>query len=212
MNAMFNLWHPYLDDDGVFSFDATMANAPELGMLTQAWVQASCNRLGVSGAPEAWSVEPMRTQYFSDGLDESDWRDRWKVAWEVKIKPKTSFTWSNAYPPSFTPLAEADRSWDGTRRGMVTQERCTCVLMFSQRNVAKAKALACELLERPELGDRGDFVVHRYRDLDPPLGEGRMLALVRVRLPDCQFPQATEALDAAVEWCRRETARINWQA
>src|SRR5678815_1054157 len=76
--------------------------------------------IGIDAKPRRWSLDFVRTPYFSDYLDADDWRDLWQPAWRVFVEVSKA----RKIPKNRVPYFEtnsADASWTpkdyhGTRK------------------------------------------------------------------------------------------------
>jgi hypothetical protein len=126
---MFNLWNPTLTEEGG-ELDVTRANAPNFNRGTAELTRAFLDAWGIAGEVEAWSVERIRTSYFSDYLNDDDWRDRWQRAWILRVRGRLTRPEAGPYQilqfvSAIDPTADPDED-DGP-------ERCRALVIVGSR-------------------------------------------------------------------------------
>lgn len=83
----FNLWGPHQVAPRVIEFD--MTSGPSDASFVSGsieWATEAARDLGIDAAPMSWSLHPVRSNFYSDYVEEPDWRDRWQRAWVVRIE------------------------------------------------------------------------------------------------------------------------------
>jgi hypothetical protein len=111
----YDLWHPAAVEEDVVEFDVTASTSGVgLNQPSRDWIAQALTDLQVEGVPLTWEVFPVRTNFFSDYVEESNWKDRWQKAWVVRVRcsgvvdPPTLIDWSPV------PTKAADRTADQT--------------------------------------------------------------------------------------------------
>jgi hypothetical protein len=126
---VFNLWNPALTEEGC-ELDVTRANAPNFNQGSAELTRAFLDAWGIAGEVEGWSVERVRTSYFSDDLDSDDWRDRWQRSWILRARGRLTRTKDGPYEilqfvSAIDPTADPDEE-DGP-------ERCRALVIVGSR-------------------------------------------------------------------------------
>jgi hypothetical protein len=114
--ANFHAWHPafILSEPLTVECFLTLGDSLFMGRGTDALVRSTLDAVGTNLDPVAWSCDAVRTHYFSSYReDSSDWRDRWALAWrlrvEVRIEPRP--TLEAIAPGEYLDVDAVDRSF-----------------------------------------------------------------------------------------------------
>ncbi|HMF39979.1 MAG TPA: hypothetical protein VKQ32_04765 [Polyangia bacterium] len=126
---MFNLWNPTVTAEGC-ELDVTRAEFFSLHEGSPELVRAFLDAWGITGEITDWKIERIRTSYFSDYLEDEDWRDRWQWAWILKVRGRF-------VPPDDTGVYETLKfvheldSGDDEKSG---PERCRALIIAGARD------------------------------------------------------------------------------
>jgi hypothetical protein len=85
--AGYHIWHPayVVAEPLTLECFVTLGDSFLLARGTDEFTAAALAAIGVAERPASWTMEPMRTHYFSSYREESrDWEDRWALVWRLR--------------------------------------------------------------------------------------------------------------------------------
>jgi hypothetical protein len=119
--ASYHIWHPayVIAEPLTLECFVTMGDSFFLARGTDEFTVAALAAIGVAERPALWTMEPMRTHYFSSYREASDdWEDRWALVWRLRANLVTNRAPVLAAPPSwgYFDLDTADASFRANHR------------------------------------------------------------------------------------------------
>src|SRR5258706_3268118 len=104
--SAFYIWNPYIVSHYPKALEFIVTNGDVVDGIAndKEFIQHLLKDIGIEAKVVSWSIEAYRTRYFSDYLDEDDWRDIWQAVWKVSVITSEEIT----SPPKIT------RPWTGT--------------------------------------------------------------------------------------------------
>ena len=138
--ASFHLWHPayVISEPLTLECFITLGDSFLLANGTDAFAAAALQVIGITAPPRSWTMEAMRTHYFSSYREGSDnWEDRWNLAWRLRCVLDIDRAPALPKPPpwGFFDIDAIDRSFHPTHRPQLAQG-WNCLLIADAREQA----------------------------------------------------------------------------
>lgn len=119
--SAFHLWHPayVLSDPLTLECFVTLGESLLLAEGTDAFVGAALRAMRIEEPPRSWTMQPVRTHYFSSYRQDSHhWEDRWNLAWRLRLVLDPARPPAVASPPpwGYFDVDEIDASFHPMRR------------------------------------------------------------------------------------------------
>jgi hypothetical protein len=86
--VLFNLWNRYRTDQGTLTFEITQADSFQIHRGSREFIHAAMHALSITANASSWQITPGRSFYYSDYIEDKDWRDRWTRTWRIHVVPE----------------------------------------------------------------------------------------------------------------------------
>jgi ankyrin repeat protein len=196
---------PWLDGS-TLEFDLTPNQAPTLGNCTADFIQACLTALGFSHAPESWSIQPIRTPYYSPGGSRATPNDLYAPAWILRVRlvgpPLELDNLLEGFPAEVNQL-DTTSDYQATHRLLLDREQGVTFVAVGSFSGEVPPTLLSRIEQRlRELGVRATLHVRSYENARFQL---------RARLEGLDFPQGAEPTKAVLSLMEAEGGITHWQ-
>jgi len=113
------------------------------------FMQGLLEEIGICETPTKWSVTPCRSKYYSEYLDEEDWRDIWQLVWKLQMtidQPVCPEIKANSLIP-WTPTDVTGDEW----LKVVDEDKTTCFVVSDFNNDADLRKAKAAILSNPQV-------------------------------------------------------------
>lgn len=141
MSAFF-IWSPCImpGDPKTIEFIVTNSAVAYGIARDQEFIEHLLRDIGLITNVSNWSIKPYRSNYFSEYLDEDDWRGIWQIVWKIRVTTtKKIRTSSKLKKPWIDSNATGKDWWDGPDESAALGCLVICDFM-SEAELQKAKA------------------------------------------------------------------------
>jgi hypothetical protein len=85
MNA-FYVWNPITISQDSKTLEFVVSNGDVDGISQdKKFIESILEEIGADIEVQDWSITPCRSGYYSEYLDEDDWRDAWLLVWKISV-------------------------------------------------------------------------------------------------------------------------------
>lgn len=149
--SMLYLWHPTLLNKGsAVQFILTRGDSDQIGKGSKRFISALVDAIGTSSAPERWSVQSYRCNYYSEYWEEGDWESRWDFVWRVRVQLESPVN-RVKLKMDYVGIDEIDDPSPNAEAYKRPPFRCLTVARFSSEK--SARAAESHILKAQELGE-----------------------------------------------------------
>ena len=134
------LWSPTLKESrNAIDIIVTRGDIGGIAEGTKDFSQGILKTLEIRANVQNWIVTQYRSKYFSEYLDETDWRDIWQPVWKIRINTKQTIDppavqWENGIGTD-----AGDGSWSANKRTRDTANT-RCLVIADYRTTAARRS------------------------------------------------------------------------
>lgn len=201
----FDLWAPYIVEPGVIEFDVTPSEIEaKLGRVSMQWLTKALGDLHVEGIPVSWNSLPVRTNFYSDYAEESDWRGRWWKAWIIRVEFAGDVSVPDSEPWTDYPTNALDETVPSPGYDDPAHNYAALVAaVFTEDPCERGLENEIERLVRQQSEQNPDlsFSIHRGSDAWQ----------FRALLTGIEFPACVPLLDSLRDYLKAQGGAITWK-
>jgi len=199
------IWSPTVVDGATLELLITRGDVSGIADGTREFAQVLLATLGVNADVTAWTVEPFRSTYFSEYLDEEDWRDRWQPVWRIGIQTSAEIDSLPEPAENGVGTDAGDDSWTPERRLRDDAEiRCLVLADFAVDETAEVERAVSDLV----VSARGE--VPQFRHVTIP-GAIHQLQIDLGTFPASFFSGRAELAAKTTEVCEALGGTVHFQ-
>lgn len=191
-----------LDRDRV-AIDIAAAHTTGAGPRSLALGRAALETFSVVTDVFDCSIVPIRCNFFSDYPLENDWRDRWRIGWDVKLTLGSSVPNSMFHFP-FAWLHTPDPTWDG--RSQSNDNVTKAVVYVGASNITRH-----DLSEAVATANQKDLRLSNLDFIFLPRLDGTKALVIRIEIEEHGFLKQLEKLDAFIRRLEASGLCTNWR-
>lgn len=209
--SAFYIWNPYiLPNSKKLEFILTNGDTGYGIFRDKEFVENLLPDLKIKAKIETWSLLPYRSNYYSEYLDEDDWRDRWQIIWKFSILMEEYFVKLPAITiPWIATNATGQKWWNGPDDNdsinclVVSDFNSNSKLREAQQAITQEKKLA---LFRKKYSVR--LPKFSYSEV---LGKYKQLQIDLDLFPAIFFEQGADYAEEVLELCKQFNGTIHYQ-
>lgn len=208
--SAFYVWNPYLlpADHNIIEF--VLTNGDVSGIVqSKDFIEHILTDINIKTDVASWSIEPFRSNYYSDYLDEDDWRDTWQPVWRISIVTTKKIDSLPSYKEPSIETNATGKDWEARPSDDATIG-CLVIADFkSETSLEKAKAAIVgsrlkQMREKYSV-DTPTFyrseVLRKYKQLQINLG----------RFPGDFFAQGADYAEQVMDICKKAKGTVHYE-
>ena len=191
-----------LDNNSV-AIDIAAAHSSGVGSGSLALCAAALNTFWPGVKAYDCAVTPIRSTFFSDYPDAPDWRDRWRIGWNLMVKIDGPVPASVFHFP-YSWLHEPDPTWDG--KSQVSDEVATAIVFAGAPNVTRSDLPTAFATVDPK-----NIIISKLERMVLPRLDGTKADVIRAEISVSQFSDQVGQLDAFIRGLKKFGWHTNWR-
>ncbi len=209
--SAFYIWNPYiLPNNENLEFILTNGNTGYGIFKDSEFIQNLLSDLKIEAKIETWSVVPYRSNYYSEYLDEHDWRGKWQIVWKFSIFMKECIVKLPAINvPWIATNATGQKWWDGPD----DNDPINCLVISDFDNNIKLQKAQKAINQEKNLAllrTRYSVRLPKY-SYSEVLGKYKQLQVDLDRFPAIFFKQGADYAEEVLKLCRQFNGIIHYQ-
>lgn len=210
--SAFYIWNPYVIPNYPRTLEFVLTNGDVDGIAQdKEFIESLLKDIGIKVGIANWSIEPYRSNYFSEYLDEEDWRDIWQVIWKVKVEtieeigslPKKKIPWIETNATGHDWLKRpADNAIIGCL--VIADFNSETALKKAQEAITVDRLLK-QMQKKYSVGIptfSGSEVIGKYKQLQVDLG----------KFPGKFFASGPDYAERVIELCKKAKGTVHYAA
>jgi len=211
--SAYYIWNPYVPPDHPKTLDFVITNGdvPNGIPRSKEFIERVLKDMGIEANVASWSIEPYRTSYYSEYLDEDDWRGIWQLVWKARVVTTKEI---GKLPEMRVPWIGTNATGRGYWEGPDDDAAVGCLVISdfdSEGALKKAQAAITDSDELKEMQQRYSVgapafsrseVLGKYQQLQIDLGEfsGEF------------FAQGADYAQRVMELCQQAKGTVHFEA
>jgi hypothetical protein len=214
MSAYF-IWDPHVisDDPKTLRFILTRGDADAILEGTREFMEALSKDIGLELKVERWVIDPARTQYYSEYLDEEEWLDTWQIVWNVRLTATQNIGSIPAQKVAWIETNATDASWS-TDKHLTDDAVVSCLVIAdfrASKDLEKATAAVASngTLEKMRAKYSVDAPIMENYDVT---GGYKQLQINLGKFPGEFFASGADYAKSVMDLCKKAKGSLNFQA
>lgn len=209
--STFYIWNPNIVPNQINALDFVLTNSNVNGIaLDKAFAESILKDISVEANVTAWTPVPYRSNYYSEYIDEEDWRDIWQVVWKVRVETSSKI---NTLQPhslvSWIPTDAIGEEWldkpDGEPVGClaISDFDSEAMLQKAQAKIAN-NALLKKMREQYLVGEpifSRSEILGQYQQLQIDLG----------KFEDSFFQKGADYAELVLKLCKQMGGTVHFE-
>ena len=208
------MWDPHVmkEEPKTLRFVLTRGDADSILQGTREFMEALSKDIGVAVNVESWTIEPSRSQYYSEYLDEEEWLDTWQLIWNVRLVATENIEALPARKVAWIETNATDASWTFEKR-LADDAVVSCLVIADFRTEndlekAKGAVMADKSLEKMRAKySVGAPVMESYE----VVGKYKQLQINLGKFAGEFFASGADYAQKVMELCKKAKGSTNFQ-
>lgn len=214
MSAYF-IWDPHVinEEPKTLRFVLTRGDADSILQGTREFMEALSKDIVVALNVESWTIEPCRSQYYSEYLDEEEWLDTWQLIWSVRLVANGNIESVPAKKVAWIETNATDASWAFEKR-LPDDAAVSCLVIAdfrTEKDLEKARAAVVADKSLEKLRSKysvGAPVIESYE----VVGKYEQLQINLGKFTGEFFASGADYAQKVMELCKKAKGSTNFQA
>lgn len=210
--SAYNIWNPNIRSDTPKVLEFVLTNGDVTGGVDQGkeFIEGLLKDIGIEAQASSWLIEPFRSNYFSEYLDEGNWRDIWQLVWriqvalnvEVKAVPGTQVAWVNT-----------NATGSGWREEPGDDELVDCIVIsdFDSEAALMQAQMAISSDDFKEMRKRYSVGIPTF-GRSKTLGKYEQLQINLGKFPEKFYAEGADYAERVIEQCKKEKGTVHFEA